>query len=192
MDKRELVINEPALEGKIIYLEGLSEKYVSQRYADWLNNKEVCRENRHGSIHNTIDMTKDYVNSVDKSDRNAVFAIITKGDNRHIGNISLNDIVWENNSGEISILVGEKDCWGRGIATEAYRLVIDYGFNMIDLHRIKSGMTIRNKAMMRVAEKACMIKEGIFRDAFFKDGEYIDVVQYAIINPKHKGKEMIR
>ncbi len=185
-DKKNLVKDEPVLKGEMIYLEGLSQKHVSPGYAEWLNDKEVCRENRHGRIYNTLEMTRDYVMSVDKSEDIADFAIIAKNENRHIGNISLGDISWENNFGEISILIGDKNFWGKGIATEAYRLVIDYGFNMLDLHRLTSGMSVRNKAMMKVAQKAGMVKEGVFKEAFYKDGEYRDIVRYAIINPLHR------
>lgn len=186
--KRRLVIKKPLLNGDTIYLEGLSHKHVCERYARWLNDKQVCKENRHGKVYNTIEMTRDYVESVDKSENIAVFAIITKKENKHIGNICLENISWEDNSGEIAILIGEKEFWGKGIATKAYRLIIDYGFNTLDLHRLFSDMTTRNKAMIRVAEKVGMSREGILKEAFFKDGEYVDVVKYSIINPRHKKK----
>ena len=185
-DRKKLVVKEPVLVGDTIYLEGLSQKHVCERYAQWLNDKEVCKENRHGRIYNTIEMTRDYVASVDKSENIAAFAIVTKNESKHIGNISIINISWENNSGEISILIGEKDFWGKGIATKAYRLVIDYGFKILNLHRLCSGMTIRNKAMIKVAEKVGMLKEGVLKDAFYKNGEYTNIVLYAIINPKHK------
>lgn len=183
---KEIVREEPKLSGKNIYLEGLSNKHVSEKYAGWLNDKEVCRENSHGRGDNTIEATRKYVESVDRSDTIAAFAIITKKEGIHVGNISLQNISWSNNSGEIAILIGEKSFWGKGISTEAYRLIIDYGFNALGLHRLYSGMTVRNKAMIKVAENAGMSKEGISKDAFLKEGIYMDIVHYAIINPKHK------
>jgi [ribosomal protein S5]-alanine N-acetyltransferase len=175
----------PVLEGPSIYLEGLSEKHVSERYAGWLGSKEICRENRHGLARASVDTVRAYVKSVDKDEKNVVFAITAKKGNFHIGNITIGNILQEDKSGEISILIGERDFWGRGIATEAYKLIIDYGFNTLDLHRLYSGMTVRNKAMIRVAEKCGMKPEGTFKEAFLKEGEYLDVVQYALINPKH-------
>lgn len=188
-DKRKrLVIKEPFLKGKRIFLEGLSKKHVSEKYTQWFNDKEVCRENSHGRALYTISMTRQYVKSVDRSDKIAAFAIITRDTREHIGNISLGKISWENNSGDISILIGEKDYWGKGIATEAYRLLIDYGFNKLRLHRLESGMTVRNKAMIKVAKKVGMKKEGVMNDALYKDGQYVDIVRLAIINPKHRMK----
>jgi len=186
MLRKELVIDEPLLEGSTIFLEGLSQKHVCENYVQWLNDKEVCRENSHGDVYNTVEMTKAYVKSVDRSDKIAAFAIIAKNENRHIGNISLGDISWRRNSGEIAIIIGDKKFWGKNIGTRAYKLVIEYAFGMLDLHRLYSGMTVRNKGMIKVAEKSGMVREGIFKDAFFKDGEYRDIVQYAIINPNHQ------
>ena len=186
MQIKELVKEEPKLVGITIYLEGLSKKHVSEKYAQWLNDKEVCRENRHGKGNNTVEMTAKYVDSVDRSDAIAAFAIMTKEGNNHIGNICIENISWDNNSGEISILIGEKDWWGKGVATEAYRLIIDYGFNMLKLHRLYSGMSVRNKGMIKVAESSGMSQEGISKDAFYKNGVYVDVVRYAIINQKDK------
>jgi len=183
-NRKKLVIEEPLLMGDTIYLEGLSKKHVSEQYAGWLNDKDVCRENSHGNVHNTIEMTRDYVASVNKAANIAVFAIISKKENRHVGNISLGRISWINNSGEISILIGGKDYWGKGIGTEAYRLVISYGFNILGLHRLYSGMTVRNKGMIKVAEKVGMVKEGLSKEAFSKEGVFIDVVNLAILNSK--------
>jgi [ribosomal protein S5]-alanine N-acetyltransferase len=179
------VIDEPVLTGDAIYLEGLSEQHISQRYTDWLNDKEVCRDNMHGLGDNTIEKTRKYVEDVDRSDKKAVFAIITKDGNRHVGNISLL-ISWENNSGEISIIIGEKDVWGKGIGLEAYKLLTEYAFKTLGLHRVHSGMTSRNKAMIRVAEKNGMVFEGLSKEAFLKNGEYFDIFQYAKLNRVNK------
>ena len=114
----------------------------------------------------------------------AVFAIIAKDSDKHIGNISLGSISCEDNSGEISILIGEKDHWGRGIGYEAYTLIIDYAFNTLGLQRLYSGMTVRNKGMIRVVEKVGMLKEEIEKGVFLKEGEYVDIVKYAITKSK--------
>ncbi|MCK5451178.1 MAG: hypothetical protein KAI70_05390, partial [Candidatus Omnitrophica bacterium] len=65
-NRKSFVIEEPVLMGNFICLEGLSTKHVSQRYTDWLNDKEVCKENRHGTGDNTLGNTSEYVSSVDK------------------------------------------------------------------------------------------------------------------------------
>jgi len=185
-NKKNSVIDEPVLEGENILLVGLSEVHVSDIYANWLNDKEVCKENSHGVCKNTVMMTAEYVKSVDRSEKIAAFAIIAKKEMKHIGNISLGNISWQNNSGEISILIGDKAYWGKGIAQEAYVIIIEYGFNVLGLHRLYSGMTVRNKAMIKVAERSGMKFEGGSKEAFYKNGEYVDIVRYAIVNSEDK------
>jgi pseudaminic acid biosynthesis-associated methylase len=180
----QFVIHEPTLQGKNISLVGLSPRFISERYARWFNDKEVCKFNRHGQKPYTVSDLRDYVSSADKSSAAAVFAIVTKEGNQHVGNISLT-VSWEQNSGEIAIIIGEKEYWGKGIATEAYRMIIDYGFKVLHLHRIWSGMVKENKGMVSVAGKAGMQKEGIMKDAFYKEAIYHDIIRYAVLNPKH-------
>lgn len=42
--RKQLVIDEPSLMGDTIYLEGLSQKHTCEKYAQWLNDREICRE----------------------------------------------------------------------------------------------------------------------------------------------------
>ena len=183
--RKKKVIDEPVLTGETISLEGLTVKHVNQCYADWLNDKEVCKDNIWEINDNTVEKISKYVGTADKSDTDAVFAIITLDGNKHVGNVGLS-ISWENNSGEISILIGEKSAWGKGIGGEAYRLVIGYAFKTLGLHRLYSRITARNKAMIKVAEKAGMLFEGVAKESYCKDGEYLDVVKYGMLNPADK------
>lgn len=68
--------------------------------------------------------------------------------------------------------------WGRGIVTEAVRLVTDYGFRTFDLVRIGAGIFEGNPASMRVLEKAGYQLEGRRRKAVCKDGQVLDEVYY--------------
>ena len=72
------------------------------------------------------------------------------------------------------------------MGTEAYSLIIKFGFEALKLHRLYSGMTLTNKGMIKVSEKSGMKYEGIAREALYKDGTYRDLVHYAIINPNQK------
>lgn len=175
-----------ALEGGAIRLEPLSSRHFSKEYVSWLNDPVVCKENRHGTRAYSAEDMKRYVRSVRKDPGVFAFAIRLKRGLRHVGNVSLADISWDAQSADISILVGAKDCWGQGVGYKACALVRDYAFGRLGLHRLTCGMTAANCAMIRVAEKLGMEREGVFKDAFRKRGEFRDIVQYASINPAHK------
>ncbi len=170
------------LESDRVLLRELDIKDAYGNYPAWLNDKEVCRYNSHGDIPYTSEMAKEYIEFVNNSNKHCVFAVIDKKKDLHIGNISLQNINKKNNSAEYAILIGEKDYWGEGYGYEASKLLLDFGFGTLKLHRIYCGTPVTNKAMQKLAIKLGFKKEGIAKDAFFKDKKYYDVVLYRLIN----------
>ena len=171
----------PFLTGEKIYLSPLSKEDVSDEYVSWLNDDEVCSENSHAVYPNTHEATLAYVESAGKNKTEIVFAIKWKKNNEHVGNISIQKIDPVNRSAEIAILIGNKKYWNKGVGSESYKLIIEYGFNTLNLNRISSGQTTSNKGMMNVCEKNGMKKEGIQREVLFKKGKYLDAVIYSIL-----------
>lgn len=73
--------------------------------------------------------------------------------------------------------------WNLGIMTEAAKLVIDFGFDTLNLYRIAATCMPENRGSSRVMEKNGMQFEGISRGNFYKDGKPRDSANYAIIRP---------
>lgn len=71
--------------------------------------------------------------------------------------------------------------WNRGYASDASRTLIDYGFRVLDLHRIVAHHFARNPASGRVLVAAGMSHEGYLRQHIFKDGRFEDLVCYGIL-----------
>ena len=178
----------PKLKGATLTLELFAEKHLTDRYVAWLNDPVVCRDNRHGRELYTMEKARTFYETVKSSDNQYTFAIVCQDGHEHVGNLSLSSISRENKSAQIAILIGERSAWGKGIGFEACRLVMDFGFGELDLHRIWMGMTTRNAAMIRICEKLGMHKEGIARDALQKDGDYLDIVHFAKINSLHQSR----
>lgn len=68
--------------------------------------------------------------------------------------------------------------WGRGIGTEAVQMACEDLFARTDLHRIFATVYQNNPASMRVLEKSGFRCVGRMRDAFFKNGVFIDGSYY--------------
>ena len=71
--------------------------------------------------------------------------------------------------------------WGKGYMTEILKRVIDFCFDDLGLNRVEADHFARNPASGRVMEKAGMTKEGLARQKYCKDGEFLDAVLYAIV-----------
>ncbi len=98
-----------------------------------------------------------------------------------VGSISLflqNDICCKN--AEIGYWLGEP-FWGHGIMEEAVKLICRYGFNHYDIVRIFAQVFAANIASYRLLEKNGFQREGVLRQAFYKNGRYCDGYLYSIL-----------
>ena len=170
------------LEGERIYLRPLEPRDAEGAYPAWLNDPEVCRYNSHGDTLYTREMAQSYIASVIDNPSYAVFAICLRDGDRHVGNISLQQISAKNRSAEFAILIGEPSVFGQGIGYEAGELLVDYTFNTLKLHRLYCGTHAENIGMQHLALKLGMSEEGRRREAIFKNGQFADIVEYGLIN----------
>lgn len=128
------------------------------------------------------DAAREFVKKVRKQwryDEAFVFAIIDKSTNRFAGCIGIHP-TRAHNRAEVGYWIG-KPFWGHGLATEALRLIIKFGFEDLQLNRIAAGHFPYNPASGRVMQKANMRHEGVLRGALFHREQYKDEVRYAIL-----------
>jgi RimJ/RimL family protein N-acetyltransferase len=169
------------LKGQRIYLRALMEKDLTDAYLQWLNDEEVCAGNSHAIFPNTEYKMKAYFESLKNGAQQVVLAIIHTESEKHIGNVALQNINWISRSAEFAILLGNKDYWGGGFGTEAAKLIVEYGFRRLNLHRVYCGTIQGNKSMIKLASKLNMKEEGKRRDAIYKNGSYLDIIEYGVL-----------
>lgn len=92
-----------------------------------------------------------------------------------IGNCQFFKIDWRNRSVEIGIMIGDKSYWGKGYGTETLSVMLEHGFNVLNLHRIWLQVYSKNTRGIRAYEKVGFIHEGKFREGHFQNGQYYDV-----------------
>ncbi|MBU1895908.1 GNAT family N-acetyltransferase [Patescibacteria group bacterium] len=169
------------LEGKRIFLRPLETKDLNDNYQNWFNDAEICNFNDHHRFPNYKENMEEYYNSVIKSKISLVLAIIDKETGKHIGNITLQSIDNTNRSAEFAIIIGDKESWGKGIGKEAGELIINHGFNELNLHRIYCGTSTENKGMQKLAMSLGFKEEGIQKEALYKHGKYVDIINYGLV-----------
>jgi len=115
------------------------------------------------------------------SSQDFLLGIFLKKTKRHIGNITLHYIDFQNRSAEIGILIGEKQCHGQGFGREAVELLIDHAFNRLNLHKITTGMVAENIASQKMFEALGFVREGLLRENFFLNGRYHDSLRLGML-----------
>ncbi len=95
----------------------------------------------------------------------------------------------ERYSAEIGYWLGE-ELWGRGIVTEAIRLVTAHAFTQLDFLRLFALPFADNPGSARVLEKAGYSQEAVLRSSSVKYGEAKDQLLYAKINPEWRPRSL--
>ena len=120
------------------------------------------------------------------------FAIVLKEGNRVIGEAGLLRIFKPWRSTDMTVIIWDKDAWGRGYGTEAGRLILDLAFRRLALHRVSVGVVSFNERALRFWEGLGFREEGIQRDGYKCDGKFSDFVMMSILEDEYKnlrGKE---
>ena len=79
--------------------------------------------------------------------------------------------------------------WGRGLATEAVRALVGFGFTQLHLNRIEATTNLDNTGSMRVLEKVGFTEEGILRDYVYwrEVGIFYDARLYSLLRREYAG-----
>ena len=96
-----------------------------------------------------------------------------------IGTISLMHLDNTLRSAEVGYWLG-KQYWRRGITKEALTLILDYGFNTLELGRIYAKVLYANLPSIRLLQRAGFRYEGRVRKSFFRDGNWFDELLFAL------------
>ena len=174
----------PFLIGERIYLRGLEEEDLNGNYIKWLNDSQVCRYNSHHRFPYDKEKGRTYIKYTQNTKDALVLAVILKENSSHVGNISLQAIDYINRNAEYAILIGDKDCWGKGYAKEASMIILEHGFMELNLHRIYCGTSSKNKGMQKLAVSLGMTQEGRRKEAIYKNGKFLDMVEYGLLKAR--------
>lgn len=148
----------------------------------WMNDPEVTATLKYnlGATRREEEAFFDRVES--RSGNDYTWAIVDEA-SRHVGFIGLHGINWRHRSATGGIVLGERDAWGKGYATDAVRVRSRFAFDRLNLHRIEGHTT--NPAMRRVYEKCGYRHEGTLREKFWRDGRWLDADFYALLEHDH-------
>jgi RimJ/RimL family protein N-acetyltransferase len=117
----------------------------------------------------------------DPSDDHAAFSIVETADGDALaGEAVLWGIDKHNRSAHIGISL-RPAFRGRGLATDAVRVLCEYGFVVLGLHRLGLETLGDNAAMLRTAERVGFVREGVLRRAAWVSGEFLDEVVFGML-----------
>lgn len=148
----------------------------------WRNNPNV-KKNFCIQQDMTEEMHQNWFNNKILTGEVVQFIIIDNDSNKPVGSTYLRDIDKHNKKAEFGIFIGEEDARGRGIGTVSTKLILEYGFKKLGLHKIFLRVFSNNNSAIKSYEKAGFIYEGTAKDdILLPNGQYQDIIFMSIIN----------
>ncbi len=168
----------PVIESKQFILRPFKQK-DAQSLKKYINNEKIYKNTLHIPYPYTIKDARKWLKKVlkqrKKKNPNQInFAIDM--DSQVVGSIGLKEI--EGHKAELGYWLAEKH-WGKGIMTEAVKIVTNFGFDKLGLRRIYAYVFTFNKGSIRVLEKAGYKQEGILKKHVKKEDKFMDDYLFA-------------
>lgn len=154
----------------------LTPEDVGAAYVGWLNDPEVNRYLESRFVPQDHASTVAFVAGALASAKDLLLGIRSVALGRHVGNIKLGPINREHGLGEIGIMIGDRDAWGKGIASRAIAMLRDIAAHELGLRRLTAGCYASNVGSRRAFERAGFAVEAVRPGHFLLDGEAEDLV----------------
>jgi len=171
--------------GERLYLSPVDSEDV-EIYAEWMNDLETTINLTTAPKVISLDKEREVLAEMTKGGCN--FAIVRDEDDALLGNCGLLGVDQLQRTAELGIFIGEKEERGKGYGTEALRLLLDYAFNLLNLHSIYLRVRSFNEPAVRSYEKVGFKIIGRRRECVLICGEYYDEIYMDILDHEFEGK----
>lgn len=180
-------MKDPFIIGKKIYLRGVAREDMTN-IARWMNDSEVTHYLFMGDrpVHARL-LEEQWEKDVRDPNEISV-AIVDKKTDRMIGWGGLYRINWISRNAEYRVFLGEKKFWNKGIGAEVASLLVRYGFEKLNLHKVWLGVNTEHKGAFRSYQKAGFVKEGVLRQEIFRNNRYYDAVRMSILRKEYEAR----
>lgn len=175
----------PVLQGKTVFLRPLTAEDAPQIFAQF-GHKEVDRLT--GSTETfTFEKVAGFYGRVQDDPDRVDYAIIPHDTpDQIVGEAVLNEIDWDHRSASFRIAIFDPQHFGKGYGSQATKLIIQHGFEALNLHRIELEVYDFNPRAQHVYEKVGFTKEGVRRDVLLWEGNYQSAIVMSILEDEYR------
>ncbi len=176
------------LRGERIYLSALnpSNAEVALR---WFNDAEVREWLLSGHIPMTLASEQAFYARMEASDSDHVFEIHLAENDRYIGNCGIHGVKLPERTGEIGILIGEKDCWNQGYGRDALQTIMRFGFDTLGMHRLSIKAVEGNERSCHLYPSLGFTEVGRERECQFLHGRFWDDIVWDILENEWRERQ---
>ena len=151
-------------------------------YVKWLNDKTVSENLGLDMKVTTLEGEKEWLK---KNQNDYNFAIVLKENDELIGNCSFDEIDLIHRNATLGIFIGDERNRGNGYGKEAIKLLLEYGFNNLNLNNIMLNVYEFNKRAIKVYESLGFKKFGTRHKSNYFKGKFYDEIQMEILKEEY-------
>lgn len=163
-----------------VFLRPLQPQDINDRYVAWFRDERVTRflESKFISSGEALEhLVTGFI-----EDKWYMYAIIDRINDLHIGNIKIGPINRKHRTADISIVIGDVESWGKGVATLAVSLATRVGFEQLGLRKLRAGVVGGNEASLLAFIKAGWKIEAELPQDILHEGEAKNRILLGILN----------
>ncbi len=150
------------------------------KFAAWTNDDDYQRMLDDDPVRpHSMTSFSNFTERIDNN--NFGFHLRTLADDTVIGFVALFNIKWSNQSAEMAIGIGDKAYRSKGYGQDALKLLLNYAFNELNLHRV--GLTVMdyNEPAIKAYQRVGFVLEGTQRQAVQREGKRYDLLSFGIL-----------
>lgn len=170
-------------QGKRIYLRELIYSDVTKEYIEWFKEDIVTQFLEAKNL--TKEEVLEYIKVGKETKSYHMYAICDIENDKHIGNLKIGPINYKHKISDLVVVIGDKNYWGKGIATEVIKIGNKIAFEVYDIRKLTGGMYSENIGSIKCYIKADWVIEARLRGHYILDGKVIDRVCVSCFNPKY-------
>jgi ribosomal-protein-alanine N-acetyltransferase len=176
------------LESERLLLQTVTLDDCTETYLAWLNDPAVVEYTDGIFYKHSMESMINFV-ALQNAKSNAVFlSIRIKDNNKHIGNIKIDQIHPYHKAGEYGIMMGDKTELGKGYGFEASVMIINYCFDEVGLGKISLTVADANKTALALYQKLGFQIEGVLRESFYHlpSKIFLNGIKMGLLKPEWK------
>jgi len=172
--------------GTYVGLRAIEKKDLPQ-LMQWRNNPELRKYFRETDEINSVNQEKWFETVTTKNSIHKMFSIIKLDTNELMGACGLCYIDWVNRSADFSIYLGYNDLYiDEKYAVEAAELMRNYGFNILNLHRLWAEIYSIDKSKKKFFDTLGFSLDGEFRESYWYANKWHNSILYSLLSTDEK------
>ncbi len=172
----------PTAKGQLISLRELTPEDIDERYLSWFRDSVVTQFLSARNL--TRQDVIDYIEEGRRSGTYYMLALCDAASGLHIGNVKIGPIDRGHGNSDLVTVIGDRNFWGKGLATEAISLASQLAFEVYGIRKLCGSIISNNVGSIKSYTRGGWHVECVRKHQYLIDGELQDEVFVGCFNPK--------